>query len=160
MRRAGTAGETSLLFLAASLAGYLTWLAYGLMIGDLPLIVVDAVGATAAGRSVAVTWSLRRSARRATELDDALSVAQAVPGAALENRRALSPGDADRRLEIGLGPSEVALPQAQFAPQPPQLGFVEERAPAIDHRKRLVGTASASSECPKAASAWACSPSR
>ncbi len=48
-------------FLASYAGGYAIWLAYGLCIGSLPLIVVDAVGLLCAGLTIAVALSLRGS---------------------------------------------------------------------------------------------------
>src|SRR5690242_20050823 len=48
-------------FLASYAGGYAVWLAYGLSIGSLPLIVVDAVGVLCAGLTIAVALSLRGS---------------------------------------------------------------------------------------------------
>jgi uncharacterized protein with PQ loop repeat len=46
-------------FLASYTGGYAIWLAYGLSIGSLPLIVVDTVGVLCAGLTIAVALSLR-----------------------------------------------------------------------------------------------------
>ena len=48
-------------FLASYTGGYAIWLAYGLSIGSLPLIVVDTVGLLCAGLTIAVALSLRGS---------------------------------------------------------------------------------------------------
>ena len=48
-------------FLASYAGGYAIWLAYGLSIGSVPLIVVDAVGLLCAGLTLAVALSLRGS---------------------------------------------------------------------------------------------------
>jgi hypothetical protein len=47
--------------LASYTGGYAIWLAYGLSIGSLPLIVVDTVGLLCAGLTIAVALSLRGS---------------------------------------------------------------------------------------------------
>src|SRR5262252_2119578 len=46
-------------FLASYAGGYAIWLAYGLSVGSLPLIVVDTVGLLCAGLTLAVALSLR-----------------------------------------------------------------------------------------------------
>jgi uncharacterized protein with PQ loop repeat len=51
-------------FLASYVGGYAIWLAYGLSIGSLPLIVVDTVGLVCGGLTLAVALFLRRGRRR------------------------------------------------------------------------------------------------
>jgi MtN3 and saliva related transmembrane protein len=58
--RVGTACEISLLFFAVSAAGYAVWLAYGLALGDVPLILVDVTGLVGATTALAVAVRLRR----------------------------------------------------------------------------------------------------
>ncbi len=65
LRRAGSARDVSFAFLGLSLCGYLTCLLYGVVTDDIPLILVDAVGAAAAARTVAVVLTLRRRSRLA-----------------------------------------------------------------------------------------------
>ena len=48
-------------FLASYTGGYAIWLAYGLSIGSLPLLVVDAVGLLCGGLTLVVSLSLRGS---------------------------------------------------------------------------------------------------
>ena len=43
-----------------ALAGYAIWLAYGVAIGDVPLILVDLAGVAGAALVLRVTLSLRR----------------------------------------------------------------------------------------------------
>ena len=43
-----------------ALAGYSIWLAYGLAIGDVPLILVDVAGVAGAALVLRVTLTLRR----------------------------------------------------------------------------------------------------
>src|SRR5918994_4697764 len=45
MLQRGSAGDVSMGFLGSYVGGYLIWLLYGVSIGSVPLIVVDAVGA-------------------------------------------------------------------------------------------------------------------
>jgi uncharacterized protein with PQ loop repeat len=56
----GTACEISLPIRVLTLTGYTVWLAYGLAIGNLPLILVDAAGLLAAIVVIRVTVRLRR----------------------------------------------------------------------------------------------------
>jgi uncharacterized protein with PQ loop repeat len=53
--------EVSALFFAVYAGGYAVWLAYGVSIGSLPLVVVDGVGVACATVTLAVTLSLRGS---------------------------------------------------------------------------------------------------
>ena len=56
-----SSGDVSALFLASYAGGYGIWLAYGLSSGNVPLIVVDAVGLLCGGLTLAVALSLRGS---------------------------------------------------------------------------------------------------
>jgi hypothetical protein len=60
LRRLGTACETSIPVRLLSLAGYAVWLAYGLVIRDVPLILVDLAGLAGAGLVFHTTLDLRR----------------------------------------------------------------------------------------------------
>ena len=53
--------EVSALFFAAYAGGYAIWLAYGLRIGNVPLVVVDGIGVTCATLTLAIALSLRGS---------------------------------------------------------------------------------------------------
>ncbi len=53
--------EVSALFFAAYDGGYAIWLAYGLRIGNLPLVVVDGIGVVCATLTLAIALSLRGS---------------------------------------------------------------------------------------------------
>ena len=53
-------GRILLAGLAVGLAGYAIWLAYGVAIGDVPLILVDLAGVAGAALVLRVTLSLRR----------------------------------------------------------------------------------------------------
>jgi uncharacterized protein with PQ loop repeat len=53
--------EVSGRFFALYAGGYAIWLLYGLSVGNVPLIVVDAVGLLCGGLTLAVTLSLRGS---------------------------------------------------------------------------------------------------
>ncbi len=61
LRRIGSACEISLPVRVVSAAGYAVWLAYGVAIGDVPLIVVDAAGLAGAILVLRITISLRRT---------------------------------------------------------------------------------------------------
>jgi MtN3 and saliva related transmembrane protein len=60
LRRLGTACEISIPIRLVSLTGYAVWLAYGVAIRDVPLILVDVAGVAAAGLVLHVTLVLRR----------------------------------------------------------------------------------------------------
>jgi MtN3 and saliva related transmembrane protein len=59
-----TSCEVSGRFFASYAGGYALWLAYGLSSGNVPLIVVDAVGLLCGGLTLAVALSLRGSLAR------------------------------------------------------------------------------------------------
>jgi uncharacterized protein with PQ loop repeat len=56
----GSACEVSVPVRLLALAGYTTWLAYGVAIGDVPLILVDLAGVAGAALVLRVTLVLRR----------------------------------------------------------------------------------------------------
>ena len=58
--------DVSARFFAAYVGGYALWLLYGLSIGSVPLILVDAVGLLCGGGTLAVALSLRGSLVRPT----------------------------------------------------------------------------------------------
>lgn len=60
LRRLGTACEISIPVRLLALAGYAVWLAYGVVIGDIPLILVDLAGVAGAALVLYVTVVLRR----------------------------------------------------------------------------------------------------
>ncbi len=64
MRDRGSSRDVSLGFLATYVGGYAIWLLYGLSIGSLPLILVDAAGLLCGLVTLAVTLSLRGSLLR------------------------------------------------------------------------------------------------
>jgi MtN3 and saliva related transmembrane protein len=59
LRRLGTACEISIPIRLVSVTGYAVWLAYGIVIGDVPLIVVDLAGLAGAGLVLHITLVLR-----------------------------------------------------------------------------------------------------
>jgi MtN3 and saliva related transmembrane protein len=60
LARLGSACEVSIPVRLLALAGYAIWLAYGVAIGDLPLILVDLAGVAGAALVLRVTLVLRR----------------------------------------------------------------------------------------------------
>jgi uncharacterized protein with PQ loop repeat len=60
LRRIGSACEVSIPVRLLALTGYGIWLAYGVAIGDLPLILVDLAGLSGAAFVLWVTVQLRR----------------------------------------------------------------------------------------------------
>jgi hypothetical protein len=61
LRRLGTACETSIPVRLVTATGYAVWLAYGVAIRDVPLILVDLAGLAGAGLVLHITLVLRRS---------------------------------------------------------------------------------------------------
>jgi uncharacterized protein with PQ loop repeat len=62
--RRRTSCDVSARFFAAYAGGYAIWLLYGLSIGSVPLILVDAAGLLCGGFTLAVTLALRGSVLR------------------------------------------------------------------------------------------------
>jgi uncharacterized protein with PQ loop repeat len=62
--RRGSSCEVSARFFAIYAGGYAVWLLYGLSIGSLPLILVDAAGLLCGLVTLAITLSLRGSLLR------------------------------------------------------------------------------------------------
>jgi uncharacterized protein with PQ loop repeat len=62
--RRGSSCEVSARFFATYAGGYAVWLLYGLSIGSLPLILVDAAGLLCGLITLAITLSLRGSLLR------------------------------------------------------------------------------------------------
>lgn len=60
LRRLGSACEVSIPVRLLALTGYAIWLAYGISIGDVPLILVDLAGVAGAAFVLQVTITLRR----------------------------------------------------------------------------------------------------
>ena len=60
LQRIGSACEVSIPVRLLALTGYGIWLAYGVAIGDLPLILVDIAGVSGAALVLRVTVQLRR----------------------------------------------------------------------------------------------------
>ena len=56
--------EVSARFFAVYAGGYAIWLAYGVSIGSMPLIIVDAIGVVCATATLAIVLSLRGSVFR------------------------------------------------------------------------------------------------
>jgi uncharacterized protein with PQ loop repeat len=56
--------DVSARFFAVYAGGYAVWLAYGVSIASVPLIVVDAIGVVCAAATLAITLSLRGSVLR------------------------------------------------------------------------------------------------
>jgi uncharacterized protein with PQ loop repeat len=62
--RRGSSCEVSARFFATYAGGYAVWLLYGLSIGSLPLILVDAAGLACGLVTLAITLSMRGSLLR------------------------------------------------------------------------------------------------
>ena len=59
MRARGTSGDVSVRFFAVYVGGFAVWLLYGIGIGDVPVIVVHAVGLVCGAVTLAVALRLR-----------------------------------------------------------------------------------------------------
>ena len=66
LRQRGSSCDVSARFLATYVGGYAIWLAYGVMIGDMPIILVHAVGLVCGALTLVVALALRGSLRRPT----------------------------------------------------------------------------------------------
>jgi uncharacterized protein with PQ loop repeat len=64
MRRAGSSESLSRTYVAIGAGGYLIWFMYGLSLGNMPLIVADAIGAVM--QLTVLWWACRLDDRRAT----------------------------------------------------------------------------------------------
>jgi MtN3 and saliva related transmembrane protein len=64
IRRRGSSCDVSARFFAMYAGGYAMWLMYGVSIGSVPLIVVDAAGLICGGITLAVTLRMRGSLAR------------------------------------------------------------------------------------------------
>jgi MtN3 and saliva related transmembrane protein len=64
IRQRGSSCDVSAGFFAMYAGGYAIWLMYGVSIGSLPLILVDAAGLICGGITLAVTLSMRGSLTR------------------------------------------------------------------------------------------------
>jgi hypothetical protein len=62
MHARGTSGDVSARFFAVYVGGFVVWLLYGLGTGDVPIIVVHAVGLVCGTVTLAVALRLRRPA--------------------------------------------------------------------------------------------------
>ena len=60
LSRLGSACEVSIPVRLLALAGYAIWLAYGVAIGDIPLILVDLAGVVGAALVLRITLTLRK----------------------------------------------------------------------------------------------------
>lgn len=105
--RRGTSSDVSLAFLGLYVAGYGLWLLYGLTIGSLPLILVDAVGLLCGAATLALAVRLPRAAPRTP--DSALGLAAAGP-APLPAQRSKEPSGRPRSTSGRACPPTSAPP--------------------------------------------------
>ncbi len=95
----GTSGDVSARFFAVYVGGFAVWLLYGLGIGDVPVIVVHAVGLVCGTVTLAVALGLRRPA-----------VVAATSRSAGEDRSRARPGrPSPREPEHGARPVGVRV---------------------------------------------------
>ena len=76
----GTSGEVSVRFFAVYVGGFAVWLLYGLGIGDVPVIVVHAVGLLCGTVTLAVALRLRGPTAVAASRSGGEDGARARPG--------------------------------------------------------------------------------
>ncbi|MEQ7127969.1 SemiSWEET family transporter [Actinopolymorpha sp. B11F2] len=88
LRRAGSAREVSVTFLAASLTGSVIWLAYGLLRIDPALLIVNSAGLFGASATLVTALRLRRG-RPAATTDTGM---RAAPGMDVPPGTDLAPG--------------------------------------------------------------------
>ncbi len=100
MRVRGTSGDVSVRFFAVYVGGFAVWLLYGIGIGDLPVIVVHAVGLVCGTVTLAVALRPRGPA-----------VVAATSRSADEDRARARPGQPSppREPERGIRPVDVLV---------------------------------------------------
>ena len=100
----GTSGDVSVRFFAVYVGGFAVWLLYGIGIGDVPVIVVHAVGLVCGTVTLSVAIGLRGPAAvAATSRSAAEDRARALPG------RPSSPREPERGIrpvDVLVGPVE------------------------------------------------------
>lgn len=64
MATRGTAGDVSLTFLSLYVNGHLIWLAYGMTIASVPLVIVEGAGLLFGAWALGLALHLRRADRR------------------------------------------------------------------------------------------------
>jgi uncharacterized protein with PQ loop repeat len=130
--------EVSGKFLATYVGGYGIWLLYGLSVGSMPLIVVDAVGLLCGGLTLVVALSLRGSLVRPTTWTscNAIPVSEdgvdLVPSAIPNAARTDAPRIRDRRTErrtsnprVGGSNPPGRMPRRPADPVPSRVGVQE-----------------------------------
>ena len=83
----GTSGDVSARFFAVYVGGFAIWLLYGLGIGDVPIILVHAVGLLCGTVTLTVALKLRRSAGAPPRLAGEDEYAIRPIGDSVRNRR-------------------------------------------------------------------------
>jgi len=94
--------EVSGRFFALYAGGYAIWLLYGLSVGNVPLIIVDAVGLLCGGLTLAVTLSLRGSLFHPTTWTScsAIPLSKVSEPSNTVTRAELDPGDSTSTLQM------------------------------------------------------------
>ena len=107
----GTSGDVSARFFAVYVGGFAVWLLYGLGIGDVPIILVHAVGLVCGTITLSVALRLRRPAAEAAKIRSAGGDRSRTgqPPAREPDHRARPIGDRarDRRAERAHAAREV-----------------------------------------------------
>ena len=95
----GTSGDVSVRFFAVYVGGFAVWLLYGIAIGDVPVIVVHAVGLVCGTVTLAVAIRLRVPVAVETQ-----AWSGASPGRPTSSARTATRGRADGSLGRGAAP--------------------------------------------------------
>ena len=88
VRRRGSSCDVSARFFGTYAGGYAIWLMYGISIGSVPLILVDAAGLICGGTTLLVTLKMRGSLLRPRTWNECPGLA----GSALQHRADLAEG--------------------------------------------------------------------
>jgi uncharacterized protein with PQ loop repeat len=112
MHRRRTSADISLGFLSSYIGGYGIWLTYGLSIGSLPLIVVDAVGLLCGGTTLFIALRLRPRRPRGKRHVGIAAVERRVQRRAARRPRSCAPASSPTRnhlravdRDVGGGPA-------------------------------------------------------
>ena len=114
----GTSGDVSVRFFTVYVGGFAVWLLYGIAIGDLPVIVVHAVGLVCGTVTLAVALGLRVPAAVETQAWSGASPGQLPSFSARTATRGPGRGTASPFRPGGWKPGSRARPELLEAPAP------------------------------------------
>ena len=97
----GASGDVSVRFFAVYVGGFAVWLLYGIGIGDLPVIVVHAVGLVCGSVTLAVALRLRGPATVAATSRSADE--DRAPARFVQPPSSREPGHRDRPMDVHVG---------------------------------------------------------